>query len=222
MGALVPVRRPDVIDAAMTLLDEAGLDELSTRKLAERLGVKVGALYWHVKNKDELLRELADRIVGEALTGPVPEGRDEDGDEGGEGGAGGADTAERLTAAAVALRRAMLAHRDGARLVAGYAVPGRHALALADRLIGIARDAGVPLPLAAHACDALLSYTTGFVLQEQQQPAAEDGPGAAPDVSGLPHLAQLLADGVPDRETSFGSGLGLITAGLASRGGAGS
>ncbi|WP_405676490.1 TetR/AcrR family transcriptional regulator C-terminal domain-containing protein [Streptomyces sp. NBC_00048] len=189
-----------MIDAAMTLLDEAGLDELTTRKLAERLGLRVGAIYWHVKNKDELLAELADRIVGEALAEPLPD----------------MSTTDQLETTAMALRRAMLDHRDGARLVAGYAVPGSNSLALADRLIGIARTAEVPLPLAAHACDALLSYTTGFVLQEQQQPPGATASGAdeALELSGLPHLAELLAAGIPDRETAFSAGLRLITAGV--------
>ncbi|MBW5481217.1 TetR/AcrR family transcriptional regulator C-terminal domain-containing protein [Streptomyces bambusae] len=192
-----------MIDAAMTLVDEAGLDELTTRRLAERLGLRVGAIYWHVKNKDELLAELADRIVGEALTEPLPD----------------MGASDQLAVTAKALRRAMLDHRDGARLVAGYAVPGPNSLALADRLIGIARTAGVPLPLAAHACDALLSYTTGFVLQEQQQPrgGAASGRGQDLDLSGLPHLAELLAAGIPDREAAFGAGLQLITAGVIAR-----
>jgi TetR/AcrR family tetracycline transcriptional repressor len=36
-----------VLEGAIELLDEVGLDELSTRKLASRLGVHAGALYWH-------------------------------------------------------------------------------------------------------------------------------------------------------------------------------
>ncbi|MEU8432357.1 TetR/AcrR family transcriptional regulator C-terminal domain-containing protein [Streptomyces sp. NPDC029216] len=196
----MPVRRPDVINAAMELLDETGLDELSTRRLADRLGVRVGALYWHVKNKDELLAELADRIVAEALAEPVP----------------GTELADRLAGTAAALRRAMLAHRDGARLVAGYAVPGPHSLALADRLIGITRAAGIPLPLAATVGDALLSYATGFTLQEQQQGDPAGAPaGLSPDLSGLPHLAELFSAGPPDRDVSFRAGTRLITAGLA-------
>ncbi|MFF4644507.1 TetR/AcrR family transcriptional regulator C-terminal domain-containing protein [Streptomyces sp. NPDC001389] len=194
----MPVRRPDVIDAAMELLDETGLDELSTRKLAERLGLRVGALYWHVKNKDELLAELADRIVAEALAEPVP----------------ATGLADRLADTASALRRAMLAHRDGARLVAGYAVPGPHSLALADRLLGITRAVGIPLPLAATVTDALLGYTIGFVLQEQLQPR-HPAPTTPPDLSGLPHLAELAAAGFPDRDASFRAGTRLITAGLA-------
>ena len=61
------LRREDVIDGAMALLDERSLDELTTRRLADRLGVHVGALYWHVRDMRELLVSLADRIVAEAL-----------------------------------------------------------------------------------------------------------------------------------------------------------
>ncbi|WP_354641229.1 TetR/AcrR family transcriptional regulator [Kitasatospora camelliae] len=216
----MPTRRTDVIDAAMNLLDEAGLDELSTRRLAERLGVRVGALYWHLKDKDELLAELADRIVGECLA--AADGERGNGAAAVEGGDRTESGIERLAATARALRRAMLGHRDGARLVAGHAVPGPNSLLLADRMIRTAREAGVPLPLAAYATDTLISYVTGFVLQEQRiadRTAREPEPGPAPALdparlAGLPDLAEMLADGPPDDETAFTAGLGLITAGL--------
>lgn len=205
----MPVRRADVIDAAMELLDEGGLDQLSTRRIAERLGVRVGAIYWHVKDKDELLAELADRIVGSCLDEiPGPD----------QAAAGPAALAERLTAAAHAVRRALLAHPDGAALVAGHAVPGPHSLVLADRLIGLTRAAGLPLPLAAHAGDTLLSYVTGFVLQEQRRRAlTEDPQTPVPDLDleGLPHLAAALEEGLPDDETTFAVGAGLIAAAVA-------
>ncbi|GGU80932.1 hypothetical protein GCM10010275_14690 [Streptomyces litmocidini] len=210
----MPVRRADVIDAAMELLDESGLDQLSTRRIADRLGVRVGAIYWHLKDKDELLAELADRVVGSCLAGvPVPDGRADP----------PADPAARLTAAAHAVRNAMLAHPDGAALVAGHAVPGPNSLVLADRLCGIAREAGLPLPLAAVAGDTLLSYVTGFVLQEQRR---GDPPHHRPDTSvpapefdpdRLPHLAALLAEGLPDDDTAFAAGIDLLVTAVTNR-----
>ncbi|MFF9851447.1 TetR/AcrR family transcriptional regulator [Streptomyces litmocidini] len=210
----MPVRRADVIDAAMELLDESGLDQLSTRRIADRLGVRVGAIYWHVKDKDELLAELADRVVGSCLTGvPVPDGRTDP----------PSDPVARLTAAAHAVRDAMLAHPDGAALVAGHAVPGPNSLVLADRLCGIAREAGLPLPLAAVAGDTLLSYVTGFVLQEQRRGdplhhrpnTSVPAPGFDPDR--LPHLAALLAEGLPDDDTAFAAGIDLLVTAVTSR-----
>src|SRR5579862_9905479 len=60
-----------VVRAALALLDEVGLDELTMRRLAERLGVKAASLYRHVRNKDELLALLGDEISAEI---PLPRG----------------------------------------------------------------------------------------------------------------------------------------------------
>ena len=55
--------RDVILQAALSLLDEVGMDKLSTRLLAERLGVQQPALYWHFKNK----RALLDAMNGEIL-----------------------------------------------------------------------------------------------------------------------------------------------------------
>jgi AcrR family transcriptional regulator len=54
--------RETVADAALALADAEGLDALTIRRLAQELGVTPMALYWHFKNKDELLAGVADRI----------------------------------------------------------------------------------------------------------------------------------------------------------------
>lgn len=57
------LNRQAVIDAAMELLHEAGVDGLSMRSLAERLGVKAASLYWHVRDKEQVLELLADAVL---------------------------------------------------------------------------------------------------------------------------------------------------------------
>lgn len=54
--------RETVAEGALALLDAEGLDALTIRKLAESLGVTPMALYWHFKNKEELLTGIADRL----------------------------------------------------------------------------------------------------------------------------------------------------------------
>src|ERR1700730_10432404 len=54
--------REAVVDGGMALVDAEGLDALTIRRLAQDLGVTPMALYWHSKNKDELLAGLADRL----------------------------------------------------------------------------------------------------------------------------------------------------------------
>src|SRR5947209_3552131 len=99
------LERRAVVRAALRLLDEVGLDGLSLRRLAAEVGVRAPALYWYFKNKQELLDEMAEAMLaGQAWpASPAP----------------GQEWSDWLAERARAHRRAMLAHRDGARLHAG-------------------------------------------------------------------------------------------------------
>ena len=57
-----------VVGRALALADAEGLDALTIRRLATELGVTPMALYWHFRNKDELLDGLADQLWGEIGT----------------------------------------------------------------------------------------------------------------------------------------------------------
>ncbi|WP_237203791.1 TetR/AcrR family transcriptional regulator [Rothia endophytica] len=61
----MPLNRDRILDTAFTLLNQYGLADLSMRRLATELGVAPGALYYHVKNKQELLASLASRILND-------------------------------------------------------------------------------------------------------------------------------------------------------------
>src|SRR5262249_53764529 len=90
-----------IVRAALALLDEVGLDELTMRRLAERLDVKAASLYRHVRNKNELLALLGDEISGEIpLVSAKGSWRDQ------------------LNEMAWNVRRGLLAHRDAARVLA--------------------------------------------------------------------------------------------------------
>ena len=72
----VPLSRDRVLRAAVALADDAGIESLNMRKLAQELGVVPMALYKHVANKDELLDGMVDVIVGEIdPRSPGPTGR---------------------------------------------------------------------------------------------------------------------------------------------------
>ena len=57
------LNRQAVVDAALELLAESGIDGLSMRGLADRLGVKAASLYWHVRDKQHLLELLAEALL---------------------------------------------------------------------------------------------------------------------------------------------------------------
>ena len=51
-----------IVDRALDLADDHGLDGVTIRRIAQEFGVTPMALYWHVKNKDELLDAMGDRL----------------------------------------------------------------------------------------------------------------------------------------------------------------
>lgn len=61
--------RERIVDAAIELLDDEGEDGLTFRALATRLATGAGAIYWHIRNKDEVLVAASDVVVARALAG---------------------------------------------------------------------------------------------------------------------------------------------------------
>lgn len=57
--------RERVAEQALALADAEGLDAVTIRRLAQELGVTAMALYWHFKNKDELLLGMVDHVMAE-------------------------------------------------------------------------------------------------------------------------------------------------------------
>ncbi len=68
VSSMTKLQPNTVIRAALDLLNEVGVDGLTTRKLAERLGVQQPALYWHFRNKRALLDALAEAMLAENHT----------------------------------------------------------------------------------------------------------------------------------------------------------
>lgn len=63
--------RPRVVHEAVALVDEDGLDALTMRNLADRLGVQAMALYKHVANRDHLLDLMADTLLDDLRAEPA-------------------------------------------------------------------------------------------------------------------------------------------------------
>lgn len=147
------LNREQVVRGAMELLDEVGLDALSLRTLATRLGVQAPTLYWHVKSKAGLLDALADAIMDEALAAiPAP--------------ASGEDAREWLLTALGRFRAALLRHRDGARIVSGARYSMRRG-DFSERAMRTLVDHGLDLRHARLLVLAGERYTVGWVLEEQ-------------------------------------------------------
>src|SRR3954469_4281965 len=68
-----PLSRERILRAALELVDEAGLDALSMRKLGQALGFEAMSLYNHVENKDDVLNGILDLVLAE-MEPPLPAG----------------------------------------------------------------------------------------------------------------------------------------------------
>ncbi|BCY12223.1 TetR/AcrR family transcriptional regulator [Actinoplanes sp. L3-i22] len=74
MRKLKDARRPEILDATLEIVTERGLDALSMRSVAQRLGLTPMALYGYFRSKEELLDALLGRLLEEVT--PPPEGSD--------------------------------------------------------------------------------------------------------------------------------------------------
>ena len=68
LGAAKSLSRDSIVDRAVAIADLEGLDAVSIRRLGQEFGVTPMALYWHVKNKDELLDAMGDELFAGVST----------------------------------------------------------------------------------------------------------------------------------------------------------
>jgi TetR/AcrR family tetracycline transcriptional repressor len=155
--------RERVIATALDLLQEGGLAAISTRRVAERLGVQSPALYWHVRDKQELLALVADAIcAGMALPSLETPFR------------------LRLKAIASEYRRVLIACRDAPRLFAEQPPIGQHRMKLYDAAVGALLDAGFPSDEAIALATFYRHYLLGMITEEVRERADGGGAGRFP------------------------------------------
>jgi AcrR family transcriptional regulator len=172
-----PLDRRRVADTALRLLNEVGLDGLTLRAIARELDVKAPALYWHFKDKQALLDEMATEMYRRMVAGTEFDP---------------ADTwRERLLKANRGLRTALLGYRDGAKVFSGSRFTGiEHAAQMEDNL-RLLTAAGFTLPQAARAFTTVYLYTLGFVTEEQ---GVHPLPGERREGYDMDERARLMAD----------------------------
>lgn len=173
--------KADVLAAAMRLLDEVGLPDLTMRKLAATLDVQPSALYWHYANKQGLLAEVSNTIV--AFAKPVTTG---------------VTWQETAKLEALSLRDALLAFRDGAEVVSSTLALGLGADKALERL-----EAAITIDnqeLAHAAAESILFLVLAQVWHEQQRLQANSlGVVDNLELTGTPNLEigiQLILDGL--------------------------
>lgn len=182
----MPLRRDDVVAAALGILDHYGLADLTMRRLASTLGVQAGALYWHFRSKQDLLAAVSDVILADLPALPAePE----------------ADWPVTLRLWSARLHAALRSRRSGAELVSGVlALRGWDASPGAGVEAYLRANAVPPKPARA-AASALVYLVLGHCMDEEQADLlAELGvraSGAEPDSARvLDAGVALLLDGV--------------------------
>lgn len=146
-----------IVDTALKLIDEVGIQALTLRMLADELNSGTATLYRHFNGKDELLALVADRILGEVRLSPEE--------------LRGLPWRKAAGAAAEAFYRTLCRHPNALSLLAAQVPVGPNGLRGRERLITLFMGHGFPVGLAARAYTAIGHYVIGFAIQQH-------GPGA--------------------------------------------
>jgi len=148
--------RQEVLKGALALLDEVGLDALTMRRLADALDVQAGAIYYHFKDKQELLDAMSDGLLAGVME-PAPAG----------------EWDEVLAELSRRLVARLTSHRDAARLATSALTPGPHGLAAAEEMMRALRRARLSKNARLWGASVLGYYILGYATDVQATEAAK-------------------------------------------------
>jgi AcrR family transcriptional regulator len=142
----------DILDAALSLLDEGGPNAASVRGIAAKVGVAPNAVYTYFPDKAAVVRAVVERLLGSVDHGTF------------------ADRSrpwrQRVEQVAVELRTRLAAHPGAVSLVIGGPMDGPNALALNEALLELLTDAGLSPAAAGQALYLLIVYVFGSIALE--------------------------------------------------------
>ncbi|TMR20756.1 TetR/AcrR family transcriptional regulator [Nonomuraea turkmeniaca] len=202
-----------MLEAAIRVADRGGVEAITMRRVAQELGVEAMSLYHHVPNKDAILDGVVD-VVFAAIKLPSAEC---------------GDWRDAIRARASSARAVLSQHVWALGLMDSRRNPGPATLRHHDAVLGVLREAGFTLPMAAHAVSLIDSYISGYVLQEASLPMKT--PDDVEEVAGgilehlpadeLPYLTEMIVEHALqpgyDHTREFGYGLELILDALEAR-----
>ncbi|MDW5564209.1 MAG: TetR/AcrR family transcriptional regulator C-terminal domain-containing protein [Methanomassiliicoccus sp.] len=201
------------IRAALEVLDEEGLDNVTLRKIASKIGIQAPTLYWHFKNKSDLIDDMAEAILKDGGMYDLQPPKDKNA------------WTEWLTQTAHTLRRAMLSHRDGGRIVAGASFRSKAMQKLKLTSLQVLHGAGFDHLQSSLGSETITDYVWGYVIEEQANPTVTSG--QSPELSMMRDTTDssemMLMDQTMDEwskhapEELFNWGLQTIISGLKMR-----
>jgi TetR/AcrR family transcriptional regulator, tetracycline repressor protein len=150
-----PLTRAAIVDAALALLAEGGLEAVSFRRIAKALGVAGPTLYWHVESKRQLMDLMAEELVrrtGRGYEGPEP----------------GQPWWEWLRDDARRMFGALIATRDAPRVLAGNR-PSPESFEGIERVLAALVEAGLTPGQAQKTLFAIGAYVIGSATEWQAE-----------------------------------------------------
>jgi len=189
--ARVPITREAVVEAAVHVLDTDGLEALSMRRVAQQLGTGPASLYWHVRNKDELL-QLVFEHLNDQLELPEP---DPDAWQ------------DQLKQLGRQVRALAHQHRDYARISLGRVPSGQSLARLAEWMFQLMRPVGVPDQVIAYGADLFGLYVGAYAFEESLGPPSPTGEAlSAEQIAAMfrDYLASLPASQFPNVHGAVG------------------
>ncbi|WP_215543986.1 TetR/AcrR family transcriptional regulator C-terminal domain-containing protein [Amycolatopsis sp. CA-230715] len=193
-----------VLDAALRLGDEKGLEAVSMRGVAKELGVEAMSLYNHVSNKAAMITGMLERVLAGI---EIPDA--------------GLEWGARLRALATAMHSAFTAHPVAATMIVTGAAPrGFAALRPIEELYAILYGAGFSDEIASRGVTAVTGLVFGTaMLAPARGQDAEERTWFRQNVTAerFPNLHRALRAETPDAAADFGHQVDLVVEGLRAR-----
>ena len=187
----LPLSKERVLVAAVELADESGIESVTMRALARRLGVEAMSLYNHVANKEELLDGMVEVIlseISEATTAISGEWK------------------TTMRGRILAAREVWLRHRWAPRMLESRTDLGAHLNRCYEAIIGLFRDGGFSYDLTHHALHALGTRALGYTHEpwDDSQPLPDPSLIARQMAGEYPNIAAMLEGVTHDADTTLG------------------
>jgi len=148
------VNRAIVTRAGLKLLNEVGLEQLTLRLLGRELQIQAATVYWHFKSKEELIDEMATMVLAEGVRNLLPARESP-------------DWSVWAASFGTGLRKTLLAHRDGARMVAGTRLTNTEYMKTVERIAARLVESEFTLRQVVVLLSTIYNYTLSFVMEEQ-------------------------------------------------------
>ena len=205
-----PLTRQGILDAALTILREEGLNKVTMRRIATALDTGPASIYVYFRDTEDLHVQILDALLGHVGTSAIT----------------GGTWQEQIKALLTRYRDVLFEYPEIARMALSTRLSGPNFLTLVDAALALLQEGGLPDREAAWGIDQLLLFATAVAAEQSTRQAM---PGAAEEESALafevaaadagqyPQIARLgdeLFSGTgPDR---FAWGLDVLLSGMRS------